>query len=133
MNNEFSKIVSELRNQESQLDSQVEKLKSQVNQAESRLQQIRQAVQLLEGETRPLKQNTRTKHTRPSATKQDVIRAISECLKSTPTIPLEQLRKLAEQKIGEQGKTRMGFKLRFKEALKDPRFQFPQDDIVSMS
>jgi hypothetical protein len=93
------------------------------------LSRIAAAIAALEGSqphalrAKPPKEKPRKKSSAPAAGKANVIRWMEQVLRQEQGMPSETLRSLVEDELTKAGFSRMGFSLRFKEALADPRFE----------
>ena len=116
MNARLSDVAQTLKGERDTLASEIDTLKAGLAERETELSRIDGALKAL-GE----KPNGRAPR-KPAATQDDVIEAIEELLSSGEAIAEEDLRAQVEERISASGKSRMGFSLRFKEAIQDKRF-----------
>lgn len=109
-------IVEELTNEQTRLRDRLTDLKSELARIEAALTRVNGALNALRG-------NAKAKSMRrPAATQQEVIELIELVLRNKQPLTLTILKQEVEQRVTASGKSRMGFALRFKEALSDARF-----------
>ena len=63
-----------------------------------------------------------TKASKPAPSKVDVIELVTSALQERGVLEKDALKEAVQNRLGEAGKSRQGFALRFKEALADSRF-----------
>lgn len=121
-------IKEQLHQERRQIETQADKLRAELAGLDEDLARISSAIAALEG-TEPAtaiskagKPKERKKMSTPSAGKADVIKCMQDILAKQGVVEAEALKGLVEQQITEAGFTRMGFSLRYKEALADARF-----------
>lgn len=121
-------IKEQLQKERSQIESKAEKLQADLSGLQEDLVRISSAIAALEGTElhaaggKAAKAKERKKITAPSAGKADVIEHVQKILQKKGVVKSEELKALAEEEITKAGFTRMGFSLRFKEALGDAKF-----------
>lgn len=121
-------IKEQLQKERSQIESKADKLRGELTDLEEDLVRISSAIAALEGTDfqaaggKAAKSKERKKISAPSAGKADVIDQVQQILRSRGVVKSADLRSLVEEEITKAGFTRMGFSLRFKEALADPKF-----------
>lgn len=121
-------IKEQLHKERSQIESKADKLRAELSDLEEDLVRISSAIAALEGTDlqaaggKAAKGKERKKITAPSAGKADVIEHVQKILQKKGAVKSEELKALAEEEITKAGFTRMGFSLRFKEALGDAKF-----------
>ena len=116
MTDRLTDVAQQLKGERDTLAIEIDSLKAGLAERQTELSRIDGALKAL-GE----KPNGK-KARKPAATKDEVIEAMLSVLDSGNTLAEEELRTQVEQRITEAGKSRMGFSLRFKEALQDSRF-----------
>jgi hypothetical protein len=113
----ISTILDELRVEEADIQQSLDRLRGQMKTAETQLAQIRKAQSSLKGKP----QNT-TAAKKPTATKEEVVDAITQVLQANGSATEEELKTLVEERLKSQSKSRTGFVMRFRNALKEPQF-----------
>ncbi len=113
----ISTILDELRVEEAEIQQSLDRLRGQVKTAEAQLIQVRKALSSLKG--RP---QVATAAKRPTATKEEVVIAITHVLQSNGSATEDELKSLVEKRLKTQDKSRTGFVMRFRNALKEPQF-----------
>lgn len=113
----ISTIVDELRVEEADIQQSLDGLREQMKTAETQLARIRKALSSLKGKP----QNT-TASRKPTATKEEVVEAITHALQTNGSATEEELKSLVEERLKSQSKSRTGFVMRFRNALKEPQF-----------
>lgn len=122
-------IKEQLQKERSQIESKAEKLQADLSGLQEDLVRISSAIAALEGTElhaaggKAAKAKERKKITAPSAGKADVIRLMEQILGKNQTIRIDALKSQVEEEITKAGFTRMGFSLRFKEAMADSKFK----------
>ena len=115
MDERLSGVLKTLRSEEATLRGEAQKLKAELKEKEADLKRVRAALAAL-GE----KPSGRAK--KPACSKAEVANAIAQVLQAQGVLEQAKLQTQVEELISKAGKSRMGFALRFKEALKDERF-----------
>ena len=69
---------------------------------------------------------------KPAASKQDVIESMSDTLKTSGPLQEAELKRIIADRLASAGKSRIGFALRFSEALGDRTFVCGNDGVVSI-
>lgn len=124
----LSGIQSQLESQRTELTNQAAVLRTQLSSLESDVQKIDAALSALSGNgplstaAKAPQAKERKKPTAPSAGKADVMRVMKMILGNNQPLSVDELRPLVEEEIVKEGFTRLGFALRFKEALGDSTF-----------
>ena len=122
-------IKEQLQKERDQLHAKAEKLRGELATLDSDLSRIAAAIAALDGlqpslaavkAGKPLKERKRLLN--PAAGKRDVIEYVRAILESEGVVEQSALRSLVEAQLTKAGFTRMGFSLRFKEALADAQF-----------
>lgn len=133
-------IKEQLQKERSQIETKADKLRAELSELEDDLIRISSAIAALEGTELPAaggkaaKGKERKKISAPAAGKADVIEQVQKVLRKKGVVKDEELRSLVEEEITKAGFTRMGFSLRFKEALADSKFkQTPEGVCLSES
>ncbi len=116
MTERLTEVAQQLKGERDTLAIEINSLKQGLAEREGEMSRIDGALKAL-GE----KPNGRTPR-KPAATKDDVIEAMLATLRTAAPLNEEDLRREVEQRIIDDGKSRMGLGLRFKEALQDSRF-----------
>lgn len=114
----FDNIVQDLRDAEQRLVERHQSLQSELKDVEANLNRTRQAQAAL-----GKKQKKSFKNSKPAPTAKFVMGAIKQVLCSGEIIPETELKNKVETILNEQGKSKMGFALRFKEGLLDKSFE----------
>jgi len=111
-------VIEELREEEGRLGKLVDELEVQRREAAREHRRIQEALKALgvRGKARKDGQG------KPAPTRADVVAAVETILTDREVCHVEVLQDEVEKLIVEQGKSRSGLKLRFKEALGDPLF-----------
>jgi hypothetical protein len=126
MSQRLATAVDELRAEEARLRTDLDELRRQVKSTETQLKQIRRALSVLDEKPRSKLTNHKS-----AATRQEVIRAMTELLRTNGTLEEDELKQLVAEKIASLGKSRIGLALRFKEALRDKRFARAEGGAIS--
>lgn len=130
MNNELlSKMKEQLLEEEQRVAEQIEEARQKLSLHKADAKRIKALLANIEkgyagGER---------KQSKPSPKASDVVTVLEEVLTKVPAANEEKLFPLVEQEIVRRGFTRMGFKLRFKEAVADERFEQTQSGIALAS
>lgn len=103
-------IVDELTQEQTRLRERLAELKTELSKIEAALCRVTGALNALRG-------NSKTRTRKPAVTKQEVVNLIHVVLRKKSPLQRDVLKKVIEQQIIANGKSRMGFALRFKEAL----------------
>jgi hypothetical protein len=125
MSKRLATVIDELRAEETGVQADLDKLRQQVKSSEVQLKRIQKALSVLD--EKPRHQSAGKK---PASTRREVIAAMIEILSTTGPVEEAKLKQLVANKIASQGKSRMGFALRFTEALHDKRFQRDEDGLI---
>lgn len=120
-------IKDQLKKERTQLDAQAGKLRSELAELDSDLEKVDAAIAALDGKEAPsapksAKPGKRKAKQGPAAGKADVIKFLRAVLEEEGVVEEPALKKLVEEQITQAGYTRMGFALRFKEALAEAEF-----------
>lgn len=117
-------IVEELTDEQTRLQDRLTELKSELAKIEAALCRVNGALNALRGNAKGKSMR------RPAATQQEVIKLIEVVLREKQPLSRAVLKQKVEQRLTASGKSRMGFVLRFKEALCEPRFCETQAGIL---
>ena len=119
-------ITEQLEKERGTLEAKAAKLRTELSGVESDLQKITAAISALTGNpASTVSKKTASKAKKgmkKAAGKADVIRLIRSVLADDAVLEEHQLRTQVEEALGQDGFSRLGFALRFKEALSDPQF-----------
>jgi HPt (histidine-containing phosphotransfer) domain-containing protein len=126
----LSSIQSQLESQRDDLANKAAVLRTQLSSLESDVHRIDAALAALTGtqvaakgqEAGEPKQKKERKAASPAIGKSQVIELINKQLKGQEAIVVDELRRRIEAELGQLGFSRLGFALRFKEALDDKAF-----------
>ena len=113
----ISTILDELRVEEADIQQNLDQLRAQVKDDESRLAQVRKALSSLKG-----KPQNGSAVKKPTATKHEVVEAITHVLREKGPVSEDELKTIIENLLSSQGKSRTGLAMRFKNALREKRF-----------
>lgn len=124
MENKIESVLAALQQEEAQLQEQLKGVDSKVALLKTNLKRVQGAICELQG--KPVKRKPKVKSAKgasrlPAATKAEVVEAITTIISDNGPVVEDDLKDLAEDRITRDGKSRMGFALRFKEALADNR------------
>jgi len=100
-----------------------------IEQEAERIELAIAALDGREGKPSTKKPVRRRKHSKPSAKSSDVIGYVTAILKRDEKLSEERLYELVEASLTSKGFSRMGLKLRFKEALASGQFEICADGI----
>jgi predicted nuclease with TOPRIM domain len=125
MSKRIATAIDELQSEETRIQADLDDLRQRVKSGENQLKRIQKALSVLE--EKPRQQSASKK---PASTRREVIAAMVEILSTTGPVEEAKLKQLVANKIASQGKSRMGFALRFTEALHDKRFQRDEDGLI---
>ncbi len=114
--NQVESIVDELTREQTRLRDRLTVVKGELAKIEAALIRVNGALDALRGSGK------RKTMRRPAATKQDVIKFTEAVLGEGKLFSRDKLKEEVEQRVLASGKSRMGFALRFKEALAEPQF-----------
>ena len=125
---DFGTITVHLDEQHAVLAAKADSLRAELAIVEDHLARIEAAKAALSGAASPsaaarLTKKERKKAAAPSATKAQVINFMVKELSQSNVVQESKLKSRIEQVLIESGHSRMGYSLRFKEALSDSRFQ----------
>ncbi len=116
-------IIAELQGEEGKLKEELAKVDKERQRIGGEIKQIQQALGAL-----GVKATGKAKRaTKPSPTRDDVTAALAAVLGDKGVCHQEVLQEEVESRLTSQGKSRVGFKLRFDEALQDKRFVGSQE------
>lgn len=126
-------IKDQLQDQQAKLVAAADKLRSELIELDDDRERIEAALAALSGVGLPA-MNGKKKHEKkrasaPSASKAQVVALIAEELSKHHVIEEEELKACIEKKLVDTGYTRMGYSLRFKEAVADLQFFKAPDGI----
>ena len=113
---QVEKIVDELTREQTRLRESLTVLKRELARIEVALTRVNGALNALRGSGKGKTMR------RPAANKLDVIELIEAVLREQQRLSRSDLKQVVEQRVIAGGKSRMGFALRFKEALSEPQF-----------
>ncbi len=125
MDNSLDVIKERLKEQQAKIAVKADELRSALAELDDDQGRIDAALAALAGTALASsngKKQEKRKTLAPSATKVQVVSFIAEELKQQRLMQEEELRARVEKKLVNSGYSRMGYKLRFKEALADPQF-----------
>lgn len=120
---QVERIVEELSREQKRLQERLTALKAELAEIEAALARVNGALDALRGKGKG--KGTR----KPAATKQEVISLIESVLGKKQPLSRCVLKRKVEETLLASGKSRMGFALRFKEALAEAQFVETQDGI----
>ncbi len=116
-------IIAELQGEQGQLKEELAKVDAEHKRIGGEIKQIQQALGAV-----GVKATGKAKRaTKPSPTRDDVTSALAAVLGDKGVCHQEVLQEAVESRLTSQGKSRVGFKLRFDEALQDKRFVGSQE------
>ncbi len=110
-------IVAELQGEQGQLNEELAKVDAERKRISGEIKQIQQALSAL-----GVKAAKARRSGKPAPTRGDVTTAVAAVLGTKGVCHKEVLQEAVEAHLTEQGKSRVGFKLRFDEALQDEQF-----------
>ena len=114
--NELDSVTQTLKEQESKLLETIARLEESIAEHRLDLERIQGAIAALE--QKPKSQRKKRKApSKPSASKADVESALMSAKDENPGAADDQLRSIAEEKLVEQGFSKSGLALRFKQVL----------------
>ena len=114
--NELDSVTQALKEQEAKLIETISKLEETIAEHQSDLVRIQGAIAALE--QKPKTQRKKRKApSKPSASKADVESALMSVKDENPSASDDQLKSIAEEKLMEQGFSKSGLALRFKQLL----------------
>ena len=111
----MSKVLDQLKAEESRLDEEIEKAARQLDVLKTKRKRIRSVVSALELEKR-------AKNPKPTPTKQDLVRAVAALLRKHGPLSEEQLKRAVEKTLTSIGFGMNGLHLRLREALAESAF-----------
>jgi len=111
-------IIAELQGEQGQLQEELAKVDAEHKRISGEIKQIQQALSALG--VKAAKATRRSGKAAP--TRDDVTAAVAAVLGAKGVCHKEVLQEAVEAHLTEQGKSRVGFKLRFDEALQDQQF-----------
>lgn len=112
--NELDSVTQTLKEQESKLMETISELTETISSYQADLERIQGAITALEQKPKQTKKKRKAPR-KPSASKSDVESALMGAKDANPEATDEQLRAIAEKQLIEQGFTRSGLALRFKQ------------------
>lgn len=132
-NKSLDAIKDQLQEQQAKIVAKTDNLLAELAGLEDDRGRIEAAMAALSGVTLP-SMNGKKKHERkkvfaPSASKAQVVALIVEELSQHHAVKEEELKARIEKKLVDTGHTRMGYSLRFKEAVADSQFVKAPDGI----
>ena len=114
-------IEDQLQAQADTLKSQADSLRKQLADVEDEYQRIQSAADILAGKGKVSKPSSATakkrKQGKPAPTRAHVIKCMTVILTDNPVLESDELEELTKDKLSEEGFSKNGFVLRFKEAL----------------
>jgi len=126
MSQRLTTAVEELRAEETQIQGDLDELRRQVKSSETHLRQIQRALSVLNDKPRGKSSNRK-----PAATRQEVMKTMTDLLRTKGSLKEDQLKRLVAEKLASLGKSRIGLALRLTEALNDRRFVRAEDGLIS--
>lgn len=102
----LSKVLKQLRSEEEQVLASYEASKADAKRFSGELQKIRKAIATLDG----------SENKKPTVTTKDVVGILFEALKQGP-LEVEQAKRVVARDLEQQGKSKNGIALRFKQAV----------------
>jgi hypothetical protein len=126
MSKRLATAIDELRAEETRIQADLDELRQRVKSGEIQIKRIQKALSVLDEKPR-----SKSANQKPAATRQDVMRAMTELLRTNGSLPEDELKRLVAEKIASLGKSRIGLALRFTEALNDNRFARAEDGLIS--
>lgn len=120
-------IKQQIEKEQAGLRTVANKLEAELAAVEAQLDKLAAALAALNGQEATLpaaakKSAVRKKSDKPAAGKAEVAKQLAAILGEEEILEEAALRARAEARLTEAGFSRMGFALRFQEALQDPRF-----------
>ncbi len=118
-------IREKLKEESQDLQAKADSLRSSLSVIDENLQRINSALAALNGSSPKAAAATSTadkkqrKAAAPAASKSQVLEFIKNELSAGDPIPVEELRARLEKRLADEGYSKLGFALRFKEALAD--------------
>ena len=112
---ELDSVIETLKERETALLSTIGELEQQVAQQSDNLKRVQDALAALCDKPASGKKKKRRASQKPSASKADVESALMGAKDSNPEANDDQLRAIAEKQLVEQGFSRSGLALRFKQ------------------
>lgn len=125
MSQRLATAVEELRAEETRIQADLDDLRRHIKSSENQLKQIQRALPVLDEKPR-----TKSAKNKPSATRQEVIAAMTDVLDTNGSVEEVELKRLVADKLVSVGKSRIGLALRFKEALKGEQFARSEDGLI---
>jgi predicted nuclease with TOPRIM domain len=126
MSKRLATAIDELRAEETRIQADLDELRQRVKSGEIQIKRIQKALSVLDEKPR-----SKSGNQKPAATRQEVIRAMTELLRTNGTLEEDVLKRLVAEKVASLGKSRIGLALRFTEALNDKRFARADDGSIS--
>lgn len=120
----LASIKEQIEKERSSLRAQANRLEAELASVELQLGSLDKAFAALTGQeaTPAKKPATKKRVDKPAAGKSQVATMLHSLLSDRGVLEETQLRQEVESQLSKDGFSRMGFALRFKEALQDPRF-----------
>ena len=115
-------IIAELQGERGQLNEELAKVDAEHKRISGEIKQIQQALSAL-----GVKAAKARRSGKPAPTRGDVTTAVAAVLGAKGVCHKEVLQEAVEAHLTERGKSRVGFKLRFAEALQDQQFAGDDD------
>lgn len=113
---ELGSVIQTLKAQEAKLIEVISELEETLKQHSTDLEKIRGAIASLDPSLKPSRKK-RKASVKPSASKADVEAALMAAKDSNPEATDGELREFVENRLAEQGFSRSGLALRFKQLL----------------
>ena len=114
--NELDSVTQTLKDQEAKLLEIISELEDSIASHQSDLERIQGAIAALQQKPKPQRKK-RKAAAKPSASKADVESALMGAKDQNPEASDDQLRSVAENNLVEQGFSRSGLALRFKQVM----------------
>lgn len=126
MSQRLATAVEELRAEEVRIQADLDELRRRTKSGETQLKQIQRALSVLDEKPR-----SKSANRKPAATRQEVIAAMADILRTNGSVEEAELKRLVADKLASVGKSRIGLALRFTEALSDDRFVRAEEGLIS--
>ena len=126
MSKRLATAIDELRAEETRIQADLDELRQRVKSGEIQIKRVQKVLSVLDEKPR-----SKSGNQKPAATRQEVMRAMAELLRTNGSLEEDVLKRLVAEKIASLGKSRIGLALRFTEALKDKRFVRVDDGLIS--
>ena len=117
-------VIETLRREEQDIASKLGEVKAKAEELEKDLARVRGAITSLDGSPsgKTVAKRKSGSPRKPAPKKEDVIQAVTLLLREHGVIEREKLYGAVENVMANNGRSKMGLKLRFEEALQDSRF-----------